>query len=332
MAEQQAATYNSAEAMTMLQGMSASQLEELVKLQQSKETSSASMGAKQEKRLSEEPDRRPRKRADRSQEKDPEDEASNWRDAVNEESEKRRDLKEEVRAVEDEVQTLQHITDKLKWTTIRITESLIKDAEVIAGRLILIVKKKQLSMREFYSKYKDFQKTMGQKSEVQEIYSQGPIWGVKVKYEDATMGVQDRIKDYVAKELNSSAAVFKGKTALANMKEAAIKQSYTTLLTMWSLTSQGAREMGLRTQWPDNQGCWSIVKGGSNLIRGRINLELLEVAIEVNDETLGKRGDEFITKLLEANRNARDKSLCMLECTKAARLSSAEVWGKPGKS
>lgn len=142
---------------------------------------------------------------------------------------------------------VEELAHKLQYTTVQVTEALSKDSEQRAGRLVLIIKKKALTMSDFYGKWKEFQCRLGAIIEIQEIYSAGPIWGVKTKFEDATTAVIDVIKDFCNKELSNNCSAFKGKTALGNMKESVMKMSYACLLQLTNMNAQTARNICIKT-------------------------------------------------------------------------------------
>ena len=68
------------------------------------------------------------------------------------------------------------------------------------------------------------------------------------------------------------------------------------------------------------------------MIRGRLNVANLEATVQVNNKQLEGRSQAFIDRLWQANREARDKSLLMLECNTWSTLNPNEVWGKRGRA
>lgn len=55
---------------------------------------------------------------------------------------------------------------------------------------------------------------------------------------------------------------------------------------MTGMNAERARLLGIRTQWPEKDGCRSILKGNQVLVRGRLNVENLEATVQVNSEQL----------------------------------------------
>ena len=104
-----------------------------------------------------------------------------WKDELEDEAEKRREFKDQFRSIDREVVDLKDLTERLRCATFQGTQVLSKDAEQAAGRLILIIKRKQLSMRQFYGKWKVFQQRLGTRVEINESHSACPIWGIKTK-------------------------------------------------------------------------------------------------------------------------------------------------------
>lgn len=77
------------------------------------------------------------------------------------------------------------------------------------------------------------------------------------------------------------------------------------------------RKSGIKTQWPDKDGCWSIVRHNAVVVRGELDVFELEALVQASNEQLEGRAQLFIDRLCGSNRTARDKSLSMLECNTA---------------
>lgn len=213
----------------------------------------------------------------------------------------------------------------------QVTEASSKDAEQSAGRLIVVIKKKTPSMPQCYNKWKEFQRRPGARIEVQGIYSAGPIWVIKTKLQDSTAAVIDIVEDFCNNKLQNQCSVFKSKTALGTMKGGVIKLSYSSLLAIAGMSVERSMSIGIKTQWPDTEGCWSMIRVNRLLVRGRLNVQKLAAMVQVSNEQREGRSQLSSDKHCEANRSARDKSLLMLECNTGASLNPNEVWAKRGR-
>lgn len=83
-----------------------------------------------EKRTSEDADKpEPETSSSGTRPRDRDSDNYNWRDELEDEAENLRDLREQVRQLDEEMIEVEDLTDKLKHTTLRFTESVAKDAD-----------------------------------------------------------------------------------------------------------------------------------------------------------------------------------------------------------
>ena len=109
-----------------------------------------------------------------------------WPNDFEEEIEKSRDLKDKLSdfggQLSDYGDNLKQMKlEKYRYATSRLAGALVKESDAAAGTLIVLVKKKSLSMRELLGKWQDFQDTYGSNQEVGAVHSAGPVWTVKCK-------------------------------------------------------------------------------------------------------------------------------------------------------
>ena len=57
--------------------------------------------------------------------------SDSWKEELEEEADKRRELKDQVRHLDKEMLNVQGVTEKLRWTTVQMTDALSKEAEEI---------------------------------------------------------------------------------------------------------------------------------------------------------------------------------------------------------
>ena len=68
---------------------------------------------------------------------------------------------------------IQH--EKVRYNACRLTELVLKMADLEQGTNITVVKKKELSMKDLFSKWLAFQNTFGDKKEVVMVGNCGPV-------------------------------------------------------------------------------------------------------------------------------------------------------------
>ena len=69
----------------------------------------------------------------------------------------------------------------------------------------------------------------------------------------------------------------KGRSALTQMLEPPICASFGAIVRMVGADNKAAKETGLGTNWMDSDRRWSITLHGRMLVRGKANLEALEI-------------------------------------------------------
>ena len=138
----------------------------------------------------------------------------------------------------------------------------------------------------------------------------------------------DAVKAWSDKELGSKCAVFRGKAAATNMAEAPVQMVRNAILHALDVSPKEAKEKGYGTNWPDQKKQWSITHGNTVLARGKLQIEELQMSIEADNKAHNK-ANAIICSIVNANRQARDKSIVSLSIN-ACRLSS-EVWGSAPK-
>lgn len=98
------------------------------------------------------------------------------------------------------------------------------------------------------------------------------------------------------------------------------------LLHAAGLRSENAKGLGMRTEWPDRQGQWSIVQIGKVMARGCSLLEKLRVSVELSDQ-LERGADQVMNEKHDFSRQAKDKCVLMFETS--AEPAFSEAWGRP---
>ena len=251
---------------------------------------------------------------------------------LEEEIEKRRQLKDNLEDMQDDIKIMKYEMEKCRYTTVRIMEALGREADSESGTLILLIKKKGTTMRELFSKWQEFQEHFADKKEVIQVLSAGPVWTIKTKCTGQVNSMHDKVKSYVADKMNGGMTVFKGKSAITNMKESIVKACWMTTLATLRVPKDD-RSHNIKPRWPDQKGEWSICRGEFCFARGKLNVEKLEMEIELNAAGYLIEGVSYVTKmrddLINANNENRDKCIAVLNVKILDTVR--EAWGRRPK-
>ena len=187
----------------------------------------------------------------KKKEEDPAD-ANTFNQRLEDEEDKRRDLKFKIEDIQDDMASLRVQNEKFRYNASRLTELVLKMADLEQGTNVTLVKKKELSMKELFGKWVSFQTVYGNKPEVVLIGNCGPVWQVRIKCQSQCQSIFDSIKPWAEKEFGGSkCAIFRGKAAATNMAESPVQLIRNIILRQLGISPQAARDNGIRTNWPD---------------------------------------------------------------------------------
>ena len=202
-----------------------------------------------------------------------------------------------------------------------------KLADLEQGCNVTMAKKRDLSMREYSSKWQSFQEKFEKIADVAQIGNAGPVWQIKVQCQMQTQSVTDQVKEWCSSNIGGKASVFNCKHAAANMSECPIQNVRNALLHAYDVPPAEAKSQGYRTNWPDLSKKWSICMNDVVQARGKLDLDNLEMTIDLHDQPVNAAlMKATIINIQQATVQGRDTSLVALN-VKSCTLPN-EKWGR----
>ena len=181
-----------------------------------------------------------------------EEEQMGMDERLDEERKKRWKIEDDVEALRRGVDHLQIKVDKTAKALGKVLGTMQREAELKDSKVIMIVKKKAMSMREFYTSFEKFQEFLAKDEKVLEIASAGPLWQVTTRMPTQTQATFDKIKSWAREKHSDGIAAFRGKTAITTVRQNDAKIAHNSAIEALGLPF--GRDSGLATAWHDREG------------------------------------------------------------------------------
>jgi len=197
---------------------------------------------------------------------------------------KRRDLRDELERQTERLQETRLQTRNNPLALKQCISILGAGGEHLDSVRILVIKKKGLTMRNFYVAFIPFQNHNQNNHQITSITSAGPIWQIQCRSPIATQGVRDAIWNY-CQQNNIEVTVIKGKSNITTAKErifVGISDSIGKIFRIEKPKGKGKGQSRIITAWPDQNHQFALMADGFNMAAGRINFDKMEYEIFIS--------------------------------------------------
>jgi len=247
------------------------------------------------------------------------------------EREKRRDTTEDVEKIEDKLRESMQIQNRYSHTMWQIIETQAREAEMRDQLIITVIKKRAVTMREFYSMWSEFQSKFVAEQAVTMVSSTGPAWHLMCKAPDCTKATQDKVRAWFdSKSRGDAIATFRGRSELSKVRERIVQAGKEAVTkTMGIEKGKGkAQEAGLTIYWLDREQRWQIRMKGKTMLAGRQNKDGMQYDVQVARGDIGTEKATLIANAL-GEFEANDRTGLLLRVNPIVVEAIGELdWGR----
>ena len=131
---------------------------------------------------------------------------------------RRKDLEDDLSSASTRLSEIITQTNANTKAISKIVQVLQKDGEHSDSNRILVVKKRQMGMRQFFQHFVNFQNHFVANNGIVKISSAGPIWQIETKGPGFTQAIKDSVMNWTNQQ-QMQVAVIRGKSNISELRE-----------------------------------------------------------------------------------------------------------------
>jgi hypothetical protein len=161
---------------------------------------------------------------------------------------------------------------------------------------ILIIKKRTMTMRQFYGHFNSFQAHFQSNTGTLQITSAGPVWQVEVRSPAATQAVRDSVIAWTQSQ-SMQVTVIRGKSSISQARERICTGTTEAIASTFGIEKGKGKGKGspqrLIIHWPNNRNQWKIFADGQLVAAGEIDMTKQVYSITLATNSLNGKHQEL---------------------------------------
>ena len=253
------------------------------------------------------------------------------RDDLDHEIQKRRQLEDELDI--EKVRINEHAA-KLNANTQaiqKIIQTMAREGEHNDSNRVLVIKKRQYSMRNFFGNFVEFQNHFMANHGVSKISSAGPIWQIEVKGPGFAQTIKDSVSNW-CNQRQMDVAVIRGKSNIAELKERICAGCAESIARLFQIPKGKGKGNRITICWPNNrpESEFRIIADGYVVLKGRVNLLEMRYDLTISETAAAEHLQTLCHDIREWEHADRTGYMLPLQIAAENDLSNCD-WGRPPK-
>ena len=196
---------------------------------------------------------------------------------------------------------------------------------------ILIVKKRTMTMRQFYGHFNSFQAHFQSNTGTLQITSAGPVWQVEVRSPAATQAIRDSVIAWIQSQ-SMQVTVIRGKSSISQARERICTGTAEAISSTFGIEKGKGKGKGspqrLSIHWPNNRNQWKIFADGQLVVAGEIDMTKQVYIITLAANSLNGKHQELGHAIREWEKSDRVGYMLAVVINITPTLVGYEEWGR----